>query len=74
MSCKLDISLVNHREAQQNKMDNNVAVPLICNFLVNCDNEIERLFRNENDFDFVAIARGVLLLRSQKPNANSKLF
>ena len=43
-------------EAQQNKMDDNVAVPLICDFLVNCDEEIERFLRNENDFDFVAIA------------------
>ena len=37
-------------------MDDNVAVPLICDFLVNCDEEIERFLRNENDFDFVAIA------------------
>ena len=43
-------------EVQQNKMDDNVAVPLICDFLVNCDEEIERFLRNENDFDFVAIA------------------
>ena len=28
----------------------------ICDFLVNCDEEIERFLRNENDFDFVAIA------------------
>ena len=37
-------------------MDDNVAVPLICDFLVSCDEEIERFLRNENDFDFVAIA------------------
>ena len=43
-------------EAQQNKMDDNVAVPLICDFLINCDEEIERFLRNENDFDFAAIA------------------
>ena len=43
-------------EGQQNKMDDKVAVPLICDFLVNCDEEIERFLRNENDFDFVAIA------------------
>ena len=37
-------------------MDDNVAVPLICEFLVNCDEEIERFLWNENYFDFVHIA------------------
>ena len=37
-------------------MDDSVAVPLICDFLVNCNEEIERFLRNENDFEFAAIA------------------
>ena len=32
------------------------ALPLICDFLVNFDEEMERFLRNGNDFDFVAIA------------------
>lgn len=37
-------------------MDDNVAVALICDCLVNCDEEVETFLRNENNFDFVAIA------------------
>ena len=35
-------------------MDDNVAVPLICDFLVNCDEEIERFLRNENEPEILA--------------------
>ena len=37
-------------------MDENVVVPLICDFLLNCDEAIKTFLRNENDFDFVGVS------------------
>ena len=37
-------------------MDDNVALPMICDFLVNCCEEMEKFLRNGKDFDFVTIA------------------
>ena len=59
LSSKLDISLVNQtslRRRSKTEMEDNVAISVICDFLVNCDEEIETFLRDENNFDFVAIA------------------
>ena len=52
-------------------MDDNVALPLTCDFLVNCVEEIEKFFRNGNDF---GDSWAVLLLRLQKLDAQFRII
>ena len=55
-------------------MDDNVALPLICDFLVNCDEEMEKFLRNGNDFDFVAIAGLSCCFDCRNLTCNLELF